>query len=143
VGLGLVSAFFGAASYVTIRRIRRDPPILVVFYFSVITAALALPLAARGWMGVSPVDVLLLVGIGVATHVGQLCITWGFRMERAGRASAVGYLQIVFAAAWGWVLFDEIPDGWMWVGACAIVLATLGIARQRAVPATGAPSATR
>ena len=38
------------------------------------------------------------------------------RLERAGRASAVGYLQIVFAAVWGWVLFRETPDLWTWIG---------------------------
>ena len=127
--LGLVSAVFAAGSYVTIRGIRRDPPVLVVFYFAAVTVLLCLPIVAGGWVGVSVGDVLLLIGIGVATHVGQVCITWAFRMERAGAVSAVGYLQIVFAAAWGWLLFNEVPDGWTWVGAGVIVAATLGITR--------------
>jgi drug/metabolite transporter (DMT)-like permease len=69
------------------------------------------------------------VGVGIATHIGQLWITWALRLERAGRASAVGYLQIVFAAGWGWLLFSEVPDVWTWVGAGVITLATLQISR--------------
>lgn len=137
VVLGLVSAFFGAASYITIRSIRRDPPLLVVFYFAVVTVLLAAPIAARDFVRPSVTDLLTLVGIGVATHLGQLWITWAFRLERAGRASAVGYLQIVFAALWGWLLFGEIPDRWTWVGAATITLATLRITRSH--PVTIAP----
>ena len=46
---------------------------------------------------------------GVTTHLGQTFVTWGFRLERAGRASAVGYLQIVFAAGWGWLALPRDP----------------------------------
>ena len=37
---------------------------------------------------------------------------------------AVGYLQIVFAALWGAVLFNEIPDQWTGLGALVIILST-------------------
>ena len=129
VAIGLVSAAFGAASYVTIRSIRRDPPLLIVFYFSLITVLLAGPLSVRSFVVPTPMDVLVVTGMGVSTHVGQLWLTWGLRLERAGRASAVGYLQIVFAAGWGWILFQEIPDVWTWGGATVIALATLRLVR--------------
>jgi drug/metabolite transporter (DMT)-like permease len=129
VTLDLVSAIFVAASYVTIRSIRHDPPLLVIFYFAVLTVVFAAPLAALDFVPPTLVDVLLIVGIGVTTHFGQLCITWAFRLERAGRASAVGYLQIVFAAGWGWLLFAETPDAWTWAGAAIIIAATAALAR--------------
>ncbi len=143
VGLGLISAFFAAGSYVTIRKITRDPPLLVVFYFGSVTVLLCIPILVGEWVAVTFRDVALLVGIGVATHVGQLCITWGLRMERAGRASAVGYLQIVFAAAWGWLFFAEAPDVWTWVGAGVIVAATLGVTRLHSAPVPGAAARVR
>ena len=61
--------------------------------------------------------------------MGQVFLTWGFRLERAGRASAIGYLQIVLAALWGWLLFSEVPDAWTWVGAAVIVACTLLLVR--------------
>jgi drug/metabolite transporter (DMT)-like permease len=143
VGLGLVSAVFAAGSYVTIRSIRRDPPVLVVFYFAALTILLCVPIVAGGWVGVSSAEVLLLIGIGIATHLGQVAITWAFRMERAGAVSAVGYLQIVFAAVWGWLLFGEVPDGWTWVGAGVIVAATFGITRLHPPAEPGVVARTR
>jgi drug/metabolite transporter (DMT)-like permease len=129
VVLCLISAFFAAASYVTIRSIRKDPPLLVVFYFSSVTVVLGAPIVALGFTPPTLMEALIVLGVGVATHVGQLWITWAFRLERAGRVSAVGYLQIVFAAGWGWLLFSEVPDAWTWVGAAVITLATLRISR--------------
>ena len=127
--LGLVSALFAAVSYVTIRSIRHDPPLLVVFYFAAITVLLGAPIVALDFVRPTPLEVLIVLGVGVATHVGQLWITWAFRLERAGRASAVGYLQIVFAAGWGWLLFSEIPDALTWIGAAIITVATLRLSR--------------
>jgi len=127
--LGLISALFAAASYVTIRSIRNDPPLLIVFYFSLITVLLGAPIAALGFTKPTLWEVLIVVGVGIATHLGQLWITWGLRLERAGRASAVGYLQIVFAAGWGWLLFSEVPDALTWVGAAIITFATLRLSR--------------
>jgi len=131
VAAGLFAAVFGAGSYVTIRRIRNDPPLRIVFWFSAITCVLAAPMVLWTPARPTPLDLLLIVLIGVATHLGQLWITWGFRLERAGRASAVGYLQIVFAAGWGWLLFQEAPDRWTWTGAAVVVLGTLQLVRRR------------
>lgn len=127
--LGLVSALFAAASYVTIRSIRDDPPLLVVFYFAVGTVVLGAPIMVLDFVAPTPFEILIVLAVGVATHLGQLWITWAFRLERAGRASAVGYLQIVFAAAWGWLLFSEVPDAWTWVGAAVITLSTLRLSK--------------
>jgi len=129
VVLGLISAFFAAASYVTIRSIRTDPPLLIVFYFSTITVLLGAPVVALGFIEPTLLEAVIVLGVGIATHLGQLAITWAFRLERAGRTSAVGYIQIVFAAGWGWLLFSEVPDAWTWIGAAAITFATLRISR--------------
>jgi drug/metabolite transporter (DMT)-like permease len=127
--VGLCGALFSASAYVTVRRLRREPPTLVVFYFAMVCTLLSLPLLAVHPTLPEPHMWLVLLGVGVATYLGQWFITWGFRLERAGRASAVGYLQIVFAAGWGWLLFHEVPDLWTWLGAGVIVGSTLLLVR--------------
>lgn len=102
---------------------------LIVFWFALVCTVLSLPPVLRDPVIPSPGVLLVLLGVGVTTHLGQWFVTWGFRLERAGRASAVGYLQIVFAAVWGWVLFHETPDVWTWVGAGVIVTSTLLLVR--------------
>lgn len=127
--IGLCGAVLAAGAYVTVRRLRQEPPMLIVFYFATVCTLLSLPLVALDFVMPSWGTLLVLLGVGVTTHLGQVFVTWGFRLERAGRASAVGYLQIVFAALWGWLLFAELPDVWTWVGAAVIVACTLALVR--------------
>src|SRR5690606_37288133 len=77
----------------------------------------------------SPSQWVLLLGVGLSTHAGQVCLTTGLRTERAVLATAVGYLQIVFAALWGALFFGEVPGVWSAVGAFLIVSSTLLLAR--------------
>jgi drug/metabolite transporter (DMT)-like permease len=129
VGVALTGAVLAAGAYVTVRRLRNEAPMLIVFWFAAVSTLLSLPLVVRNPVAPSFATVLVLLGMGVSTHVGQVLITWGFRLERAGRASAVGYLQIVFAAGWGWALFDEIPDLWTLAGAAVVVGCTMVLVR--------------
>ena len=76
----------------------------------------------------------MLVAVGVTTFLGQTFITLGLQRERAGRATAVGYLQIVFATLWGAAFFGDIPAATTVVGAGVIVTSTLLLARLRGAP---------
>lgn len=129
VGVGLLGAVLAAGAYVAVRRLRAEHPMRIVFWFAGVSTLLSLPLVALDPVLPSPAMAFVLVGVGLSTHLGQVLITWGFRLERAGRASAIGYLQIVFAAGWGWLLFAEVPDPWTWAGASVVVGSTLLLVR--------------
>jgi drug/metabolite transporter (DMT)-like permease len=62
-------------------------------------------------------------------------MTRGLQLERAGRATAVGYLQVVFAAAWGLLFFGERPTAWTAAGTALVLAGTLLLARPRRAPA--------
>lgn len=127
--VGLTGAIFAAGAYVSVRRLRGESPMVVVLYFAAISTALSLPMVVLDPVLPSPRMLLVLLGVGLATHLGQIFITLGFRAERAGRASSIGYLQIVFAAGWGWLMFGDVPDPWTWAGAGVIVVSTALLVR--------------
>jgi len=130
VAAGLAGAVFSGAAYTTVRRLTRtEDPLVIVFYFSWISVVGALVPALRNWVPPTAGEVAALVVIGLVTQAGQVLITWGLRAERAGRAASAGYLQIVFAAGWGALLFGQLPDAWTLAGAALVVVATLTMAR--------------
>jgi drug/metabolite transporter (DMT)-like permease len=131
VGIGLVGAMCSATAYVTVRKLgATEHPSVIVFYFAGISVVAALPTALPGALWPTPVEWLVLLGVGVSTQLGQMYITHGLRLERAGRATATGYLQIVFAALWGILFFAELPDWGTFLGAALIVGSTLALARR-------------
>jgi drug/metabolite transporter (DMT)-like permease len=126
VAIGFTGAVFSGAAYVTVRKLgATEHPLVIIFYFALISTLGGVPTALPGWIWPTGAEWMLLLGVGVTTHLGQICITRGLKLEPAGRATAVGYLQIVFAAAWGALFFAEYPDAGTLLGAGLIVVGTL------------------
>jgi drug/metabolite transporter (DMT)-like permease len=135
VVVGFTGAVASACVYVLIRRIRdRESPLVVVFYFPLVTLPLVLPVAIAHWLWPTPLEWLMLLGLGVATQMAQLHMTRGLILIPAGRATAVSYLQVVLAAVWGATIFGEVPDLLTLGGALLIIAATLALAMSRLEP---------
>ncbi|MDH4282160.1 MAG: DMT family transporter, partial [Myxococcales bacterium] len=130
--IGIVGAVFSAIAYVVIRRLgSTEHHMVVVLYFPLVTGPASLPiLALEGLVLPKGVEWLLLLGIGVAAQLGQIEITKGFKLETAGRASSVTYLQIVLAYTWGILLFGEVPNAISVVGALLVVLGIFSVTRR-------------
>ncbi len=137
VAVGLAGAVFSAAAYVTVRKLgETDHTMVIVFYFSVVATVGAIPLAAPSAVWPTPLEWLVLLGVGVATQLGQVFMTIGLRKEKAGRATAASYLAVAFSAAWGFLFYGEVPTAWLAAGALAIVASTVALSRA----GTAAPS---
>ncbi len=135
VTIGLGGALMSAAAWVTIRRLgHTEESLVIIFYFSLVSTLGALPLLAIEFVMPTPMEWLMLIGLGVFTHFGQIYLTRALKLERAGRAAPVGYVQIVFAALWGVFFFAEIPNLLSIAGAVVIVLSTIMMGRRPAQP---------
>ena len=135
-----VGAMTSSLAYVVVRKLGETEHALVtVFWFPLVAVPATVPLLwpvavwPEGWQW------LLLAGVGVSTHIAQIYMTRGLTLERAGRATAVSYLQIVFAGALGALFFQELPDALSLVGMALIIGCTLLVALRR--PAAGGPPA--
>ena len=127
------AALTSAIAYVTVRQlVRTEHPLVIVFYFPLVATPLSIPWAVADWVTPQPIDWLLLVAIGVTTQIGQVFLTLGLSVERAGKATSVSYLQVVFALLWQTFLFDDPPPWASVAGAALIVGGTLAVARAEA-----------
>jgi len=132
VAVGVTGALFSAAAYVSVRRLgRTEHPVIIVFYFTLITVPASLPGLLVHAVVPTATEWVLLAGVGVAAVLGQLCLTRGLQREPAGRATAISYVQVVFAATWGVLFFREYPDALSLAGAALVLLSTVVIARRR------------
>ncbi len=129
---GLAAAVVSGAAYTLVRRLgSSEDPLVIVFYFPLVTIPASLPFVVMDWVWPRGMEWLVLLGIGLTTQVAQLSITRGLQRVPAARAAAVGYLQIAFAGAWGALILAEIPDRWTIAGASLIVVSTLALSLWR------------
>lgn len=130
VGVALLGAALSAAAYVVVRDLRRtEHPLVIVFWFGLVSTLGSVPGTAVDFRLPTGVLWLGLIGVGLATQIGQVWLTRGLALVPAGRAMTLGYVQIVFAAVWGALFFGERPSLGTYLGAALILGSTLALAR--------------
>ena len=127
------SALTFAIANVLIRKLSTTEPTgRILFYYHIGGVILFAGPAWWVWTMPEGVEWLKLIGIGGLTTLG----IFGFmRAFAVGEANAVGpaeNLRLIYAALFGYFLFNEIPSIWTGVGALIIVASTYYIARVEA-----------
>lgn len=126
------AAVLSGFAYTFVRKLRQtDRPMTIIFYLSWIGLAGAAPFALGGtWVWPTGWDWPLLLGIGLATHAGQVGLTKGMARLEAGTASSIGYLQVVLAFVWGALVLHDPIDSLSLLGATLVVSSVLLVVRR-------------
>ena len=133
VAAALGGALLTAVAYVGVRSLSAtEHPLVIVLYFPLVSAPAALPAALATGVWPRGHEWVFLVAVGVFAQLGQVWLTRGLTHETASRATALSYLQIVFAALWGALFFGELPGRYALVGAAFIAAGALVGARAAA-----------
>jgi drug/metabolite transporter (DMT)-like permease len=126
VAAAVAGALFSACAYVTVRKLgEREHPLVIVFYFPFVALPASIPLMWRDAVWPEGIEWLVLLLIGATTQIGQVAVTHALQVDTAGRTASYSYVQVLFAAALGAALFDEVPALSTWAGAALILLGAL------------------
>lgn len=126
VAIALVGALGSAIAYILVRKLSREEDTsVIIFYFPLVALPCSLLLLGNEFIIPDYQSILLLIGIGVCTQVGQVGLTKAMAVETAGKAAAYSYVQVIFAIILGIYLFDTVPNVWTWVGGSLIMLGAL------------------
>ncbi len=131
--LCMAAAFFAGLAYNLVRMLKdHDHPLVVVFYFPVVTVPLVGAYTLTHWVWPDPGQLALLLGVGLATTASQVYLTRAFQADRASRVSIINYLGVVLALVIGWLGFDEGVGPMALMGAGVIIGAVAWATRQGA-----------
>lgn len=132
LNLGAVTALGAAVTtafvMVTIRQLNKtEKPLTIVFYFTLISALLsAIPLPVI-WVTPTWQDWSLLILMGLTGGVGQYFMTRAFGLAKAAVVSPFNYTGLLWAAMFGWVIWDDIPARHVFAGSAVVVASGLYI----------------
>lgn len=109
VSLVLAAAFFSAIVYILISKIgQNDHPLVVVFYFMLIATITGAVGGAFEWLTPHPIELLLLLLLGVFGYFGQLYMTKAFQEGEASKVAPFKYVEVVFTLSFGVYYFGEV-----------------------------------
>lgn len=107
--------------------LRTESAIVLLFYAALAGAAffsLLLPWSLGG-PSLSALDWALFFSLGVTGGVGHYFYTRAFRDAPASLLAPLSYLQLLWAALLGWLVFDQLPDGLSLIG--MLIIAVSGV----------------
>ena len=67
------------------------------------------------------VDVMKFAGVGLVGGAAQYFVIRALHRAPASVVSPIGYAELVSAAAFGYAVFGDVPDGFTWLGAVLII----------------------
>ncbi len=115
-------------SAIAVRKLKEtDHPLVVVFYFSLITLPICTPFAIYYWvMPHGYLDWLKLLGVGLCTHFAQYFMTKGFHLSKFKGMASFSYLGLFFAFLFGYFLFHESYSLYAYIGMGVVLTGLLG-----------------
>jgi len=133
--LMLASGPVFAASFLVAKVLtRHDRSDVMVLWQHLIVSMLLLPFGVFLWAMPSPAQWVLLVVCGFLGAGGHYCMTRAFRVADISAVQSVKFLELLWAALLGYVMFGTTPAGWTMVGGAVILASTLWLARQESRP---------
>ena len=131
LSIGLLSGVCAGGAYACVRALRRHAlsPSLIILFFSAFSCLASVPFMAAGFDPMTGLQVLVLLGAGAGAAIGQFGITLAYGYAAPKDIAVFDYSGILFAAAFGFLCFAQIPDLLSIAGFLAIILAAFLLAR--------------
>jgi drug/metabolite transporter (DMT)-like permease len=138
VGAALLfaAAIFNAAYQIATRKVRQDDPRTSLLFTAALGAIVTTVIVPWFWSMPDAYGWALLAGSGLMGALGHFCIIAAFSNAPASVVSPFSYSSLVWAAGFGFVIWGEVPQPDVLVGAALIIAAGLYIFfRERKVAA--------
>ena len=100
----------------------------------------------RAWQWPSWADLSIMVFIGIGVTVGGAAISQAYRVAEAALVAPFEYTGLIYATAFGYLLFAEWPEFYEWIGMSLILvsgLVTVWRERVNADPRVAPPNSPR
>lgn len=124
--IGVGGAFFSGISYNVIRRLNTsEHPLVIVFYFPLVTTPIAAAYCFFNWVQPTGWDWVLLLVVGILTQFAQYYMTMAYQLERLANVANLNYLGIIYAIGLGFVLFDEHFNLLTYLGMAFVLLGVI------------------
>lgn len=123
---GILGGISAAAAYTCVRFLGgKEKPDTIVFYFSLFSTIVVLPLMLASYTPMTIWQLLSLLAAGAFASIGQFGITLAYKYAPGKEISIFDYSNIIFSAIISLVLFGTLPDYLSIIGYLIIFSASL------------------
>jgi drug/metabolite transporter (DMT)-like permease len=110
-GYNIITRFVGA----------REDPWTSLFYTALFGAIVFSTIVPFHWQPLSVFTITLMAALSVMATLAQWLLIKALSLGEASLLAPIGYVALIFATLWGFLLFGDLPDQWTVIGALVIV----------------------
>ena len=126
LALGAASCY-GFYQIATRRLSATDAPLTTLMYSAAVGVVVSCAVVPFFWVTPSPADWLAMMGLGLFGALGHFALIKAFQAATAVTVTPFGYVNLLWAVLFGFVMFGELPDAWTVLGAAIIAASGLYI----------------
>jgi drug/metabolite transporter (DMT)-like permease len=131
----LASAAFYAAAGITVKLLARtEPPGRIVFYMNLFVALLAAAPVMADFTPPRWQDLPFILAIGATGTAAHFFQSNALKRADASFVAPFDFLRLPLGAFCGYIIFDDSPSDWVWIGAALVFAGTLLVTRRAAKP---------
>ncbi len=124
--LPLAAAAINSLRDVLTRRMARsESSMSMLFWSNIILMAGGFATLPLGWKPVDGVAAMWIVAAGVFNGTAHFCMIEALRSGEASMLAPIRYTALLWAALFGYLIWGEVPDAWLWAGAAVVVATSL------------------
>ena len=125
--IGLMGGIGAGFAYTQVRilGLRGVRSTVIVAFFSGFSCLAMLPFFILDYHPMSLAQLMILICAGLAAAGGQFGITKAYTYAAGREVSVFDYTQIIFSTLIGFLVFDQLPDGWSFLGYTLIIAAAV------------------
>ncbi len=117
-----------ALAVIAVRQLgRTEHPNTIVFYFTLNTGALSALALPWAWTTPTPSDLGLMALSGLLGGAVQYCGTHAYTLGPAAVIGPFNYSAILWATLFGYLIWGDLPDRWVILGAAVVIASGLFI----------------
>jgi len=134
--LAILNAFLLAMTLLVVKVLTRtERPESVVIYMVLLQTPMALVPALFVWQWPEPLIWLWLFALASAGTAGHILFTRAMAIAEVTQVQPFEFIRLPLIAAIAYLMFDEVPTVWTWLGGAVIFAATAYITHREAVAA--------
>jgi len=130
----LAAAMFYALTLVTSRQLSTtESSHTILFYYSVFVLVALAGIMPFVWVTPRIEDLWIILFVGIGGSFGQFFLNQAFRYGEVSLLAPLDYAALIWATLLGFLLWGDIPSGWVWTGAAIITASGVYIIRREAL----------
>ncbi len=120
---GLIGGIGAGGAYACLRKlgILKMNASFIILFFSIFSTLATVPFLIFDYHPMTLMQVVILLAAGVSATMGQFGVTLAYRFAQSRDIAVYDYTNIIFGTMLGFIVFDQVPDLWSWLGIVLIL----------------------